>query len=138
MNHLEFAKYESNQIYAEDPWLAFVAKVEILIGHDLDGDNSVDAIGAGTADGYSIDGAYEAWRRGETAEAHAQQILKFRPENHSWNPTDADKAEAAKNGVTFGKDRFGVMRSFKSVGELTQVEAEVARLMKTITPPISP
>ena len=40
-------------------WLAYASK---LAGHDLDGDENVD--------GYSLDGAYDAWEAGESAASY--------------------------------------------------------------------
>lgn len=37
-------------------WLNWTARVESLLGHDLDGDQSLD--------GYSLDAAYELWTAG--------------------------------------------------------------------------
>lgn len=42
------------------------AAAEKAAGHDLDGDNSAKARAAGTACGYSLDEALEAFERGET------------------------------------------------------------------------
>jgi hypothetical protein len=48
---------------SEREWLRWVAKVEKLIGHDLDGDQD--------RDGYSLDYAYGCWEAGDPPEQHA-------------------------------------------------------------------
>lgn len=60
---------------SERAWLRWVASAEALAGHDLDGDNSAAAQAAGTACGYSLDEAVEAFERGETAAAY---VASFR------------------------------------------------------------
>lgn len=50
----------------EKAWLRWIAAAEKVAGHDLDGDNSAQARAAGTACGYSLDEALEAFERGET------------------------------------------------------------------------
>ena len=62
MSHLEFAAYESTQL-AETSWERWMIKAERIAGHDLDGDET-------TGDTYSIDGAYDAFRAGETPEQY--------------------------------------------------------------------
>ena len=67
MNHLEFAAAESAALEPTD-WERWIAQVEKLAGHDLDGDQSTD--------GYSYDFAYDGWKRGQTAEAYVGTITK--------------------------------------------------------------
>ena len=42
----------------EARWLKWCARLETVLGHDLDGSQNED--------GYSLDGAYEMWRAGLT------------------------------------------------------------------------
>lgn len=56
MNHFEFAALESYVSPGERAWLRWVAAAEKTLGHDLDGDQSVD--------GYSLDCAYDAFAAG--------------------------------------------------------------------------
>lgn len=51
--HYDLLKSENFVSAREANWLAWVKKVEKLLGHDLDGDEE--------ADGYSLDYAYAAW-----------------------------------------------------------------------------
>jgi len=74
-SHLEFAASESAALAPTD-WERWFARAERLIGHDLDGDDSEAAHAAGTADGYSVDGAYDAWRAGLTVEQYAAQVTE--------------------------------------------------------------
>lgn len=77
MNHLEFAALESAMADtpADRSFSAFVARAERLLGvADLDGDNSEAAKAAGTADGYSLDEASDAFDRGETAAKYAASV----------------------------------------------------------------
>ena len=41
---------------------------------DLDGDESEAARLAGTSDGYSVDGAYVAWRRGDSVARYVADV----------------------------------------------------------------
>lgn len=56
MTHLAFAQTESLALDADIVWLRWCRRAEDMLGHDLDGDQA--------ADGYSIDGAYDAFREG--------------------------------------------------------------------------
>ncbi len=67
MNHLEFATHESIQL-APTPAERFFGDVEAILGHSLDGDEE--------RDGYSIDGALEAYRRGLSPEEYVA-IIRF-------------------------------------------------------------
>lgn len=75
MNHLEFAAAESVALETTG-WDRWFAAAEKAVGHDLDGDDSDIARAAGTADGYSVDGAYDAWRAGMTVAQYAQQVAE--------------------------------------------------------------
>lgn len=57
-----FRDYPSRR--GEQAWLRWIADAEKVAGHDLDGDNSASARAAGTACGYSLDEALEAFERG--------------------------------------------------------------------------
>lgn len=59
--HLALAQSES--YVGPGAWERFVARVERLIGHDLDGDQE--------RDGYSLDYAHDAFMAGVTADEHA-------------------------------------------------------------------
>jgi hypothetical protein len=61
MNHLEFAASESAALLPT-AWEKWIEKAEKLAGHHLDGDQSVD--------GYSLDGAFEAWKGGLSPEVY--------------------------------------------------------------------
>ncbi|MEJ7804612.1 MAG: DUF2761 domain-containing protein [Telluria sp.] len=71
--HMNFAVGESAAVEASE-WERWAALAEALLGHDLDGDDSAEAIANGKSDGYSMDTAFEAWERGESAEQHVAQI----------------------------------------------------------------
>lgn len=66
MNHLQFAVSESFVSSTERRWLAWVDKVEDMIGHSLDGDQHKDA--------YSLDCAHEAFLEGASAVEYALAI----------------------------------------------------------------
>ena len=65
-SHLEFVASESFVSQGERRWLRWVARVERLIGHSLDGDQATD--------GYCLDYAYDAWADGASPEQHAAEI----------------------------------------------------------------
>lgn len=78
-NHafMDFAASESVQIEGnagDRAWFAFCNRVEIILGHDLDGDDCADSRAAGKNDGYSLDGAYDAWRAGTKADDYAASV----------------------------------------------------------------
>lgn len=66
MNHLEFAAIESFESPSDRSWDAFVQKVELLLGSNLDGNQAED--------GYSIDFAYDHWREGYSAAEYVTQV----------------------------------------------------------------
>jgi hypothetical protein len=74
MNHLEFAALESYVSPQEKNWIKWTEKVEAILGHDLDGENSEAAKAVGTADGYSLDEAHDAWLANVTAEQYAVEV----------------------------------------------------------------
>lgn len=75
MNHLETYEAETFVSTGERAWLAFVACVERLLGHDLDGDQD--------RDGYSIDFALLAFEVGTTASDYALQVQAARASVHA-------------------------------------------------------
>lgn len=80
-SHLEFAAAESAALQPTQ-WERWTAQVEKAIGHSLDGDNSVDAMVAGNADGYSLDDAYEAFEDGDTVAEYAAHVIANRSITH--------------------------------------------------------
>lgn len=76
MNHLEFAASESFSSRSERDWERFVARCEKILGHNLDGDDSLEAKASGTSDGYSIDGAYACWEEGLTAQEYVAEVIE--------------------------------------------------------------
>lgn len=55
-------------------WDRWIAKAEKLIGHNLDGDDSDAAKAAGIACGYSLDEAFDHFKRGTTPEAYVTLV----------------------------------------------------------------
>ena len=79
--HLELLISESHVSASEKSWLRWVKRVEAALGHDLDGNDSCEARAAGMADGYSLDGAHDAWAAGVPAWIYAVDVQaekKFR------------------------------------------------------------
>lgn len=74
-DHMNFAASESAAL---EPcaWERWYDAAEKMLGHDLDGDDSEEARAAGTADGYSVDGAYDAWRAGITVAQYTKQVAE--------------------------------------------------------------
>lgn len=66
MNHLEFHRYEMDSLLSTSAFERWAAKVEKILGHDLDGDQ--------TRDGYSLDFASDAFDKGATPEAYAKSV----------------------------------------------------------------
>lgn len=58
MNHMEFAKAESNGL-KRTPFECWIERVEAYVGHDLDGDLHQD--------GYSLDDCHELFEQGITS-----------------------------------------------------------------------
>lgn len=71
---MDFAASESTQLDSDAAWLAWCDRAEAILGHDLDGDDSVESKAAGKSDGYSLDGAYDAFLDGVTADGYAQAV----------------------------------------------------------------
>jgi hypothetical protein len=65
MNHLDFAALEA-RAHEPHPWDHWLADAERLAGHDLDGDDEIE--------GYSLDGAHDAFERGESPAAYVASI----------------------------------------------------------------
>lgn len=72
---LEFVQSESYVGPGERAWLRWVKEAEKLLCHDLDGDNSEAAKAAGTACGYSLDEANDAFQDGLTAEEYVAEVI---------------------------------------------------------------
>lgn len=70
---MHFAASESAALQPTD-WEVWAERVEKALGHDLDGEDSDAARKAGTSDGYSLDGAYAAWRRGDSVMQHVADV----------------------------------------------------------------
>lgn len=60
MNHLEFAKSESDALIPSD-WEKWCGHLETIMGHSIDGDSEED--------GYSMGEAYEMWKAGHSVHA---------------------------------------------------------------------
>ena len=66
--HLELGLSESYAATSDcKTWLRWAARVESILGHSLDGDQ--------TADGYSIDFAVDAFDLGATPEQYSEDVL---------------------------------------------------------------
>lgn len=117
--HMELGRAESfSALDADRDWLRWAAKVEQLLGHDLDGDERID--------GFSIDFALEEFANGMTPEAYAAMV-RSRPAYHgpSDGPPDEPPApgqrgpcpghEWAYTGTAYGGDDesyFGEGRAY--------------------------
>lgn len=71
---MNFAASESAQLDSDAAWLAWIYHAEAILDHDLDGDDSAESKAAGKSDGYSLDGAYDAFLDGVTPEGYAQAV----------------------------------------------------------------
>ena len=69
-SHLEFAAGESAALADDTAWSRWCIDAERLIGGGLDGDE--------TENGYSLDGAYDAYSAGRSAAQYAATV-KARP-----------------------------------------------------------
>jgi hypothetical protein len=58
----------------EARWLRWLDRVEELVGHDMDGEDSESARRDGMSDGYSLDGARAAFDFGDEPELHAYEV----------------------------------------------------------------
>ncbi|SJK83763.1 hypothetical protein [Halomonas elongata] len=65
MEHIETGMLESTQA-APSQFERWAVNAERILGHDLDGTEWID--------GYSIDGARDAWRAGATPAEYAAQV----------------------------------------------------------------
>lgn len=72
----DFMNFAASESAALEPtaWERWFDRAEKMLGFDLDGDDSEAARLAGTSDGYSVDGAYDAWRRGDSVEKHVADV----------------------------------------------------------------
>lgn len=66
MDFMEMAKYEFDYALRPSPFEIWAAKVEKIIGHDLDGDQQTD--------GYSLDFALDRFDAGMSPEQYAAMI----------------------------------------------------------------
>jgi hypothetical protein len=73
MDHMEFAATESASLQVTD-WDRWIAKAERLIGHSLDGDDSIAAIHEERACGYSLDEAKDAFENGVQPAAYVSMV----------------------------------------------------------------
>lgn len=62
----ELIAFESHEATGGNPWLAWIAQAEQIVGHALDGDQTVD--------GYSLDFALDAFRTGKTPKEYVATI----------------------------------------------------------------
>ena len=72
---MDFAVGESAQLDADAAWSAWVKRAEAVLGHNLDGDDSAPARAAGKIDGYSLDGAYDAFCASVTVDAFVRTVM---------------------------------------------------------------
>lgn len=63
---MDFVASESYVSPTEKRWLAWVKKVEKLLGHNLDGNQNTD--------GYSLDFAHDAFMDGATADEYVAEV----------------------------------------------------------------
>lgn len=78
LNEHPFAVFMAGESYVsplEKAWLAWVKKVESLLGHSLDGDQEKD--------GYSLDYAHDAFSDGVSAKEHVEEIRHERSSRQS-------------------------------------------------------
>jgi len=68
MNHMEVWENEMYQLCSDNEWLAWAKRVEARLGHSLDGEEEDD--------GYSIDGALQAFERGATVEEYSRAVIQ--------------------------------------------------------------
>lgn len=54
---------------SERAWLSWCARVEKILGHDLDGDET-------QGDSYSLDGAHDAWMAGVSPHGYAREVCE--------------------------------------------------------------
>jgi len=93
-----FAIHMATESYVspyERRWLAWVKKAEKLLGHSIDGDQD--------RDGYSLDGAHDAFADGLTIEEYVQEVRTGRDEPDD-ACTDPSGHEWAYSGTAYGGD----------------------------------
>lgn len=71
MNHLAFAQAESASIDTDTRWLSWCGRAEDMLGHALDGDQATD--------GYSLDGAFAAFREGASVVEYVLDVQGRQP-----------------------------------------------------------
>ena len=71
---MAFAAAESAALDDCTEWRRWLSRVKSILGHDLDGDNTAEARTAGTADGYSLDGAYDAYEARIPSSEYARRV----------------------------------------------------------------
>lgn len=64
--HLDLLRSENYESPREKSWLRWINNAEQLVGHSLDGDEWWD--------GYSLDGAFDAWEAGVFVFVYAAQV----------------------------------------------------------------
>lgn len=71
MNHLEVWELERQSEDGDAKWLRYVTEIEAIIGRhgELDGDEG---------DGFSLDGAHDAWRAGVSPAAYVKGVRDAR------------------------------------------------------------
>ena len=76
MEHLDNSFHDHEMNVGDGAWERWAIKAEKIAGHSLDGDNSDAAKAAGTADGYSLDNAFEAWKSGLSPAVYIKSIKR--------------------------------------------------------------
>lgn len=66
-SHAETLDIENFVSDSERAWLAWAKQVETRLGHSLDGNQD--------RDGYSLDYAHDAWKRGESVQLYFLSVL---------------------------------------------------------------
>lgn len=113
---MEFVAGESFVSDSERAWLRWARKVERLLVHDLDGDQSTE--------GHSDDYAYAAWEAGDSPEEYAAAVRAAYPlSGYDGTLDDFIRRYCAANTITVDGDVFGVMFSTKR--RFTEAEARL-------------
>ena len=76
MDHLDTSFHDHEMDIEDDNWDCWIAQAEKIARHNLDGENSEAARAAGTADGYSLDDAFNAYRAGMSPAAYVRSIKR--------------------------------------------------------------
>lgn len=66
MNHAEVWAHEMASEFGSSDWERWAEKAESLLGHDLDGDEN--------RDGFSLDGAHEAYKDGMSVRDYVSAV----------------------------------------------------------------